>query len=695
MDRSSPDTMATGMGAAAAEPAAGGAGRGARLAAWVRAHLPGRRGRHAILASLDAAAAVLAVGMALLLRFNLDVPSHVVRGFAFAVPVILLASIAVFHVSGLYQRAWRYMSINDVPVLLVAATASTCAWVAALMLLGHIAWLPASVPLISWLLLLAGLGVTRLARRAGLDYLRRFPEPGAKPQPAGSRLALVVGEGDQVELALRLLQANPMAGYVPVGVLDGQSGHLRMRVRGVPMMGGIEALEPAVMQLAAEGRRPSVLLITQPMDRLTGQTLVRFVAEAERLGLSVARLPAGIGALPEKGGRLELDFMDLASLLGRPPREGDATAIARFVAGQRVMVTGAGGTIGRELVLQLAKAGPSEIVLLDAGEFNLYAIDQELGETFPDLPRYPVLCSIRQRDNVMNVFAKFRPNLVFHAAALKHVPLVETNPCAGVMTNVIGTRNVADAAKKFGARAMVQVSTDKAVNPVGVMGATKRLGELYCQALDLEGLNAPVKTRFLTTRFGNVVGSSGSLIPLLQRQLSRRGPLTVTHPEIRRYFMTVNEAVLLILQGAALAMQADDHYGRIFVLDMGEPIRVMDIARRMIRLAGLQPEKDVAIRIIGLRPGEKLYEELFDSGEERLDSSLPGIFEAVPAARPLADLNMAFDRLAAAAVADDAVTVRTILPQIVDGSWRPNVDPLRDLLVVGWGQQPKVAEAAE
>jgi O-antigen biosynthesis protein WbqV len=248
---------------------------------------------------------------------------------------------------------------------------------------------------------------------------------------------------------------------------------------------------------------------------------------------------------------------------------------------------------------------------------------------------------------------------------LKHVPLVELNTCAGVQTNVLGTRNVADAAKQFNVRAMVQVSTDKAVNPVGVMGATKRLGELYCQALDLEGQGSPDAPRFMTVRFGNVLGSSGSLIPLFQRQLSRRAPLTVTHPDIRRYFMTVFEAVQLILQSTACALEGDVRRGRICVLDMGEPIRIIDIAKRMIRLSGLEPDRDVRIDIVGLRPGEKLYEELFDANEECLPSSVPGMFEAEPNPIPLAELNHAFDMLTAAVMEGDADKSRQLVTELL------------------------------
>jgi O-antigen biosynthesis protein WbqV len=641
-------------------------------AAFGRRVIPGRRVRYVVLALIDLACAVFAVAMALLLRMSGEVPAAMWQGLLASVPVIMAVSVVVFHAVGLYGRAWRYLSATDLPLIIVAATLAVAGWTLVLALLGLNAWMPLSVPVIAWMILLGGLGGVRLSRRLVLEYLREHPAANDVAVPAGlPRRALIVGAGDRIELALRLLAANPASGYVAVGILDDQAGHLSLRVRGVPVLGGIDALEQAVTALAAGSRRPDCVLLADDCERLAGARLVRFVNDAERLGLAVARLPVSCNPDAASAAKLDLTFIDIAALLGRPLRSADTPAIAGFVAGQRVMVTGAGGTIGRELVFQIAQAGPSEIVLVDAAEFNLYTIDQELGDAYPELPRFPVLCSIRQRGNVMNMFAKYRPNLVFHAAALKHVPLVETNPCAGVLTNVIGTRNIADAAKRFGARAMVQVSTDKAVNPVGVMGATKRLGELYCQALDLDGQACPVGTRFLTVRFGNVLGSSGSLIPLLQRQLSRRGPLTVTHPEIRRYFMTVHEAVLLILQGAAHALHNNAHHGRIFVLDMGEPIRIIDIARRMVRLAGLEPERDVKIDLIGLRPGEKLYEELFDASELRLEQTIPGIFEAEAAARPLAALNADFDRLAAAAQADDSVTVRMLLPQVVAGTaWR-------------------------
>jgi len=397
--------------------------------------------------------------------------------------------------------------------------------------------------------------------------------------------------------------------------------------------------------LTAKNARPECLIFAGPVERLQRMAMVDIIAQAQSLELEIAYRPGFAGFAPEAGASLDFRFLNVADLLGRPQAALDSRAVTSMITGRRVLVTGAGGTIGRELVRQIAEFAPAQLVLLDANEFNLYDVDLEMRESHPQVARIPVLCSIRQRRQLMQVFAEHRPELVFHAAALKHVPLVEMHPAAGIQTNVLGTRNVADAARRHGVLAMVQVSTDKAVNPVGFMGVTKRLGEFYCQALDLAGRGDPGAPRFITVRFGNVLGSSGSLIPLFQRQLSRGGPLTVTHPEIERFFMTVHEAVQLILQSASRGLRDGMCHGRIFVLDMGEPIRVIDIARRMIRLAGLDPEIDVGIDIIGLRPGEKLYEELFDTEEARLPSSIPGVFEAEPRPIPLAALNKAFDAL--------------------------------------------------
>ncbi len=625
------------------------------------------RTRHIAVVAIDTLCAIVALALAVWLRMNGNVPPEMASGVLWSLPILVGVSMVSFQAAGLYRRTWRYVSTKDLPIIVAAAAASILISTLIVVVSGHGHHLPTSVPVIQWFILVAGLSGVRIARRVELEHRRakRWRRPSVNDNMPPRRRAIVIGTGDDLDLALRQIESDTTHAFEPVGILDDVSGHLKLRVRGVPVLGSLDALEHAVQQLDAEGRRPACLILAASSERPANQTMMRLVTDAENLGLGVAHLSPRGTSERVASGELNLDFIDMAALLGRTPVSVDIEPIMRFVAHQRVLVTGAGGTIGRELVRQIAAAGPGELILIDACEFNLYSVDQELGENFPHIPRAAVMCSIRQRGAVMAAFAKYRPNLVFHAAALKHVPLVEANPCAGVQTNVLGTRNVADASRKFGVRAMVQVSTDKAVNPVGVMGATKRLGELYCQALDLDGDSCPVAPRFLTVRFGNVLGSSGSLIPLFQRQLSRRVPLSVTHPDIRRYFMTVHEAVQLILQGAAQALTSEARRGRIFVLDMGEPIRVMDIARRMIRLAGLEPDRDVKIDIIGLRPGEKLFEELFDTSERRMPSVIPGILEAEPVAMSLTQLNQAFDQLSKLAAADDTIATRALLAEIL------------------------------
>jgi len=331
------------------------------------------------------------------------------------------------------------------------------------------------------------------------------------------------------------------------------------------------------------------------------------------------------------------------------------------VQGRLVLVTGAGGSIGSELARQVAALGPAKLVLLDSGEFALWQIDLELGEAAPLVPREPVIADVRDEARIRDVFERARPELVFHAAALKHVPLVEANAAEGLLTNALGTRHVAEAARAAGAAAMVLISTDKAVNPTSVMGASKRLAEMFCQALDIQG-RASGGMRCITVRFGNVLGSTGSVVPLFQRQLARGGPLTVTHPDMQRYFMTVREAVGLVLQASVVGtaeaergVGAQDtspdfqRQGGIFVLDMGEPVKISDLARNMIRLAGLRPDVDIEIRYTGLRPGEKLFEELFHGREPAVPIGHDGLLMATPRTADAAIVGRAIDEIALAA----------------------------------------------
>ena len=353
----------------------------------------------------------------------------------------------------------------------------------------------------------------------------------------------------------------------------------------------------------------------------------------------------------------------LEDLLGRPEAAPDRAAMRALVNGRRVCITGAGGTIGAELARQIADGRPAYLTLLDSSEYNLYRIDLELEEAHPDLPRSAMLGDVRDPGSVAAIFSGTRPELVFHAAALKHVHMVETNPNEGVLTNAVGTRNVADACVVFGVRLMVLVSTDKSVEPASVMGATKRIAESYCQAL----ADAPAAggLRLVTVRFGNVIGSSGSVVPRFQRQIAAGGPVTVTDPDAVRYFMTVREAVQLLLQASALGARQEG--GGIYALDMGKPIRIVDLARHMIRLAGLAPDEDIEIVFTGLRPGEKKAESLFHPGEPMLVTEAPGIFKARSRPADIAHMRRRLDQLAGAArdrrTADALALMATLVPE--------------------------------
>ncbi|HEX2135104.1 MAG TPA: nucleoside-diphosphate sugar epimerase/dehydratase, partial [Microvirga sp.] len=413
------------------------------------------------------------------------------------------------------------------------------------------------------------------------------------------------------------------------------------------------------------------LIVTGAAERLDGAAKAELFERAHQFGLTLARLPRLTEFKKADDGdrhRIELQPIALEDLLGRPQVALDRRAIAELIRGRRVLITGAGGSIGSELTRQVAALAPAQLLLVEHNEFNLYRIDLELRELSPAPPAVPLLCDVRNRERVNQIFARHHPEVVFHAAAFKHVPLVEANPAEGLLTNTLGTRNIADAACAHRAVAMVLISTDKAVNPTSFMGASKRLAEYYCQALDLAARPpGTAGTRFLTVRFGNVLGSSGSVVPLFQRQLAQGGPLTVTHPEIKRYFMTIPEAVGLILQASTYGLAHGEERGRILVLDMGEPIKIVDIAAQVIRLAGLEPERDIRIEFTGLRPGEKLYEELFDATETPVPTSAPGVLAAMPRPIEFGRLRSTLDRLEEAARRQDVAAMEVLFGDLIGG----------------------------
>jgi len=595
--------------------------------------------------------------------------------------VIAAASFLAF---GMYRGVWRYASLPDLVCILKAATVAVLVFTVVLVMIVRFEPIPRAVPIIQWLLLVFLLGGPRLAYRLFKDNRLRRVTFRQRDQRVP---VLLVGAGDAADLFIRAAHGSKHAPYRVVAILDARGRRLGREIHGVPVVDGPACLSEVVSRLARRGVHPQRLVFTDP-NLLGPEVSMRGLIEtAEAAGLTVARLPS-LTELRDAGeeDRLKLRPIALEDLLGRPQIALDIAAMRDLIGGRRVLVTGAGGTIGAELTRQIAGFGPEELVLVDNGEFNLYSIDLEVRESWPTLPCRPVLCDVRDRNRIAAVHREYRPELVFHAAALKHVPMVEANPGEGVLTNAIGTRNVADAARAVGATAMVQISTDKAVNPTSVMGATKRLAEHYCQALDLAGAVPrgaagaadAAATRFIVVRFGNVLGSSGSVVPLFQRQLARGGPLTVTHPDIRRYFMTVREAVGLVLHASAHAVAHAAERGRILVLDMGEPVRIADVARQLIRLSGLKPDEDVKVVFTGLRPGEKLYEELFDTSEVPIGTSATGVLAAAPPPIDLRVLQRAVEELSGAAHRGDADSVLRLLARFVPGYSQHGAGP-RDL----------------
>lgn len=525
------------------------------------------------------------------LRFDGEIPSVYVGAAWQGLPVVLVVMSAGFWVCGVQQSLWRYVGLHGLGRILLASIAGTFSLI--VILLGLFQWThyPRSVIILTGLLSGFYLVGAQLAVRWFREWI-----PALGPT---DRRVLVVGAGDAGELLVRDMLGNAYAHCRPVGLVDDDPIKRRITIHGVSVVGAIEDIPTLTRELTVD----EIIVAIPSASTALKQ---RILAASEGCKVPIKILPSVKQLWSNPEALRQVRPMCLEDLLQREPIQMDRQELHTVLGGKRVLVTGAGGSIGSELCRQIARYHPSMLILFERYENGLYALDLELRTQFPNVIIIPAMGDVTVQDRVSEVLRQTDPELVFHAAAHKHVPLMELNPKEAVRNNIFGTKVVAEAALACGVDRFVLISTDKAVNPTSVMGATKRVAEDLLQSLSHRG-----PTKFTVVRFGNVLGSNGGVVPLFADQIRRGGPVTVTHPEVKRFFMTISEAVQLVLQASLLGRG-----GEVFVLDMGEQVKVVDLARNMIVLSGLVPDQDILIEFSGLRPGEKLYEELFDATEQ-------------------------------------------------------------------------------
>ncbi len=579
------------------------------------------------------------------LRFNLDViPAGYFEAALQALPVVVVVQALMFRYFGLYRGLWRFASMADLMRLAQAALAGTAAVALGLLLLQQAGGTPRSVYVLYPLLLVVLLGGPRFVYRWFKDRLAGGASGGVP--------ALIVGTGEAGEQLARELIRDGNQRYRPVAFVDDNPDMRGREIHGIAVGGTVKEL-PSLTRATGAG----IVLIAIPSA--SGRQMQRISRYAMQTGLPVRTLPAVADVM---AGRVTVDHLRavaIEDIIGREEVDLDWQAMSRWFGERRVMITGGGGSIGSELCRQIAGLRPARLIVVERSEFNLYRIEQELAQRLPELPVLACLGDVADAQRMEQLVVREQPEVIFHAAAYKHVPMLEHNAVEAIRNNVLGTMTLARVAIAHGVRRFVLVSTDKAVNPANVMGASKRFAELYCQS------RQEAATDFVTVRFGNVLDSDGSVLPRFREQIEAGGPVTVTHPEITRYFMTIPEACQLIMQSAVMG-----EGGEIFVLEMGEPLRIQDLARQMIRISG----KDVDIVYTGLRPGEKLYEELFLDAEQLRPTAHTKIRLARRQRVDAEALEQALERLRAACDAGDEARLReligALLPEYRPGTQR-------------------------
>jgi O-antigen biosynthesis protein WbqV len=618
--------------------------------------------RNLLIAIHDAVATTVAVLVSFYLRFEGDLLADRLPVLLLILPIFIVLSVIVCYVFNLTTTKWRFISFPDLLNILGAATTLTIA----LLVLDYVFVAPNVLGafffgkitiILFWFLEVFFLIGSRFAYRY-FHYTRALHH--AREKDAAP--TLLIGRAADVEVPLRGIENGVMKRLWPVGVLSpslADRGHL---IRNVPVLGGLDDLEDVVRDFVRR-KRPIARVVMAPSAFEPAAHPDSILMRAKRLGLLVSRLPS-----LDSGDVPRLTPVDVEDLLLRPIENIDYTLLESLAKDKAIIVTGGGGSIGLEICERVLKFGAAKLLVIENSEPALCAAMERLGGRDTNAIVEGRIANVRDRNRILQVINEFEPDIVFHAAALKHVPLLERDWSEGVKTNIFGSINVADAALAAGADAMVMVSTDKAIEPLSMLGLTKRFAEMYCQALDRELASEPpgkLRMRLISVRFGNVLASNGSVVPKFKAQIAAGGPVTVTHPDMVRYFMTIREACDLVITAAAHALSPVRQDVSVYVLNMGQPIKIVDLAERMIRLSGLEPGLDIEIAFIGTRPGERLNEILFASEESTIDIGIAGIMAAKPNEPPMRTLRKWIEALEQATAKDDRATIRVVLKDAV------------------------------
>lgn len=593
----------------------------------------------------------LAVSLAFFLRFEGKIPTVHIPNLQGLIVLALIFCLPIFYFFKLYSFSWAYVSTQELVSLSKATALSFLLSGAALLIFRdfpQFSGFPRSALFISYFLIFLFCGGLRFSKRI---YLQSF-QKGLKEEKART---LIVGAGDAGEQILRSIQASGNSSYLPVGFVDDNPAKRGVIIHGLKVLGKINEIPKIVKEYQIEE-----MIIALPS---AGSKAIRGAVEMGRkAGLKKIKIVPSLSAI--MNGEITLGALrevQMEDLLGRETVSLDTKSLEGFLQNKTVLITGAAGSIGSELCRQIAKFNPSLLIILDQDETGIFNISEELEDRFPRLNISPLVADIQDEEKIEQIFNKFKPNIIFHAAAYKHVPLMEVHPDEAVKNNVFGTEIVAKAAIRQGVEKFIFVSTDKSVNPTSIMGATKRVGEMICQSLNQKNV-----TKFISVRFGNVLDSRGSVIPIFREQIKKGGPVEVTHPEMKRYFMVTSEACLLVMQAGAMGQG-----GEVFVLDMGEPIKILDLAKEMIRLSGFEPDKDIPIVFTGVRPGEKLFEEILTAEEGTLATQNQKIFMAKLSEADEEKLNQGLESLREAVKKANRKEIVNILKQLIP-SYQPN-----------------------